>query len=158
MPVASDIVESWRRPRVVVRRLLARGASEPFVFSFLLAFLLLALAATAPGLARQAWLANETALMPRLYATTLGLLATIPLWYLLAALGHLVSRAFGGKGSHFGGRLALFWSLLVISPAMLVQGLVRGLAGAGQAANVLGLLVGAGFLILWVLTLREVES
>ena len=156
MPVAADIVESWRRPRLVVRRLVARGPSEPLVFSFLLTFLALALAAVSPGLARQAWLEGGTPLMPRLYASALGLLATIPLWYLLAALGHLLARAFGGNGDHYGGRLALFWALLVIAPAMLVQGLVQGMVG--QVANLLGLLVGAGFLVLWVLALREVES
>ena len=140
---------------MVVRRLLARGASEPLVFSFLLAFLALALTAASPGLARQAWAEGGTPLMPRLYAATLGLLATIPLWYLLAALGHLVARAFGGMGSHNGARLALFWSLLVISPAMLVQGLLQGMAG--QAGHLPGLAVGAGFLIFWGSALHEVE-
>ena len=151
MALISDIGESWRRPRVVVQRLLARGTSEPFAFSFLLIFLALALLAISPGLARQA---DGTPLLPRLYATSLGLLATIPVWYLLAALGHLAARALGGKGSYYGGRLALFWSLVAISPAMLVQGLV----GVGLAANLLGLAVGAGFLVFWVLALMEVES
>ena len=158
MPLTADIVESWRRPRVVVRRLMVRGASEPLVFSFLLAFLALALAAVAPGLARQAWLEGGTPLLPRLYASGLGLLATIPLWYLLAALGHLAARAFGGKGSYQGGRLALFWSLLVTAPAMLVQGLVLGMVGAGLATSLLGVAVGMGFLIFWGLALRAVES
>lgn len=158
MPVASDIVESWIRPRVVMRRLLVRGASEPFAFTFLLIFLTLALAAVAPGLARQAWLDGGAALTPRLFASALGLLATIPAWYLLAAIGHLVARAFGGKGSFYGARLALFWSLLVVAPAMLAQGLVQGMAGAGQAAALLGLGVGLGFIVLWVQTMREAES
>ena len=158
MSVTTDIVESWRRPRAVVHRLMARGRSEPFVFSFLLAFLLLALAAVSPGLARQAHLDPANPLLPRLYAAGLGLLATIPMWYLLAALGHLLARAFGGKGSFYGGRLALFWSLLVISPAMLVQGLVQGLVGAGPGAAILGWGVAAGFLVIWGLALMEVES
>ena len=145
MAVTADIVETWLRPRLVVRRLMARGRSEPFVFSFLLAFLLLALAAAAPGLARQAYLAPEMPLLPRLYAAALGLLATIPLWYLLAALGHMCARFLGGKGSYYGGRLAMFWSLLAVAPAMLVQGLVQGLTGPGLAANLLGLVILAGF-------------
>lgn len=159
MTVTADIVESWRRPRAVIRRLLARGPSEPFALSFLLAFLALALAAVSPGLARQAWLEGGGAGPgPRLFGAALGLLATMPLWYLLAALGHLVARAFGGKGSFYGARLALFWSLLAISPAMLVQGLVQGLIGAGAAANLLGVVVALGFLTLWALTMKEVES
>lgn len=158
MSVVADIVESWVRPRVVIRRLVARGPSEAFVFAFLLIFLALSLAALSPGLSRQAWLDGGTPVMPRIYAAALGLLATIPLWYLVAALGHLVGRAFGGKGSHYGGRLALFWSLLAISPAVLLQGLVQGLSGPGQAASLLGVLVGVAFIVIWVQALREVES
>ena len=157
MAVTADIIETWRRPGVVAHRLMARGRSEPFVFSFLLTFLLLALAAAAPGLARQSVLAPEMPLLPRLYAAALGLLATIPLWYLLAAIGHVVARLLGGKGSYYGGRLAMFWSLLAMAPAMLVQGLVQGLIGPGLAANLLGLAILAGFLAIWALTLAEVE-
>ena len=158
MPVTVDIVESWRRPRAVMARLLARGPSEPFALSFLLLFLLLAFAASSPALMRQAMAAPDLPLLPRFYAAALGLLATIPLWYLLAALGHLVARALGGRGSHYGGRLALFWSLLAISPAMLIQGLAQGMVAFGPAANLLGLLVLGGFLALWVAALREVEA
>ena len=158
MPVAADIVQSWFRPRAVIRRLLARGTSEAFALSFLLIFLALSLAAISPGLARQAWLDGGTPVAPRLFAAALGLLATLPLWYLLAALGHLAARALGGRGSHFGGRLALFWSLLAVSPGLLLQGLVLGFVGPGQAASVIGIAVGVGFLSIWVQTLREVES
>lgn len=157
MAMTRDIVESWGRPRAVVRRLLDRGASEPFAFSLLVTFVILAFTATAPNLAREAYLFPETPLGQRLFAAALGLLATIPLWYLLAALGHQVARAFGGKGSYFGGRLALFWALVVVSPAMLVQGLVQGLLGATTASIVAGLLVAAAFLMFWTMMLREVE-
>ena len=158
MPVTADIVETWRRPRVVVRRLLARGRSEPFAFSLLLTFLLLALVALVPNLARQAYSDVSAPLMPRLYASGLGLLATIPVWYLLAAVSQLVAGALGGMGSYFGARLALFWSLVAVSPAMLVQGLVLGFLGNGQAATLLGWAVGLGFLVFWLLMLREVEK
>ena len=157
MPVTTDIIESWHRPRAVVARLMARGPSEAFAFALLLAFLTLALVAVAPELARQAWVKGDEALMPRVYAATLGLLATIPLWYLLAALGHLAARALGGKGGFYGGRLALFWSLLAVSPAMLVQGLMRGFGGSGPLTTLFGLCVLAGFLALWFLALWEVE-
>ena len=52
MAVTSDIVESWRRPRVVLRRHLARGKSEAFAFSLLFVFLLMAFIAQYPGAAR----------------------------------------------------------------------------------------------------------
>ncbi len=156
MAITVDIIESWRRPRGVVRRLLDRGRSETFVLSFLLVFMVLAFAAAAPNLARQAFLEPSVTLMQRVYPAALGLLATTPLWYLLAAIGHLVARALGGKGSHFGARLALFWALVVISPAMLVQGLVQGMIG-GTTATGFGVLVLLGFVGFWMVMLHEVE-
>lgn len=157
MSVTTDIVESWRRPQTVVRRLLKRGGSEAFVLTFLLIFLLLAFAAAAPNLARQAYLEPGDPLPQRLFAAALGLLATLPLWYGLAALSHGVARLAGGRGSHYGARLALFWALVVISPAMLFQGLVAGLTGSTPFVLGLGGAVAAGFVGLWLLMLREVE-
>jgi hypothetical protein len=157
MSVTTDIVESWRRPRTVVRRLLDRGGSESFLLTFLLIFLLLAFAAAAPNLAREAFLQPEVPLPQRLFAAALGLLATIPVWYLLAALSHLIARAVGGRGSPYGARLALFWALVVISPAMLVHGLVLGMADNPGFSALFGAGVGAGFVTLWILMLIEVE-
>ncbi len=157
MAITRDIIESWAHPRRVVRRLLDLGPSEPFVFTFLVTFLILAFTAAAPNLARQAYLHPESPLFQRFLAASLGLLATIPLWYLFAALGHLIARACGGKGTHFGGRLALFWTLVVVSPAMLLQGLIQGLLGATNAAIATGVMVAVAFLMFWTVMLQEVE-
>ncbi len=158
MAVTTDIVETWRGPRSVVRRLLARGTSEPFAFSLLLTFLLLALVALTPNLERQAYFDAGASVLPRLYASGLGLLTTIPFWYLLAAIAHIGAGWFGGRGSYFGARLALFWTLVAISPAMLVQGMVLGVLGNGLLAAALGWAVALGFLALWIVMLREVEK
>lgn len=158
MPITADIVESWRRPRVVVRRLLARGASEPFALSLLLTFLILAFAAQAPFAAREATLNPQIPLIQRLFAAFLVLLATIPFWYFLAAIGHWLGRAFGGTGSYYSARLALFWALVATAPAMLLQGLVQGFIGANTGTVALGLLTLVTFLTFWSLLLREVEG
>jgi hypothetical protein len=157
MSVTSDIVESWRRPRVVVRRLLERGGTEAFVLTFLVIFLLLAFVARAPVLARDAFLDPSDPLPQLLFAAALGLLATLPVWYLLAAVSHMIARACGGKGGHYGARLALFWALVVISPAMLVHGLVLAMADNPVFSALLGVGIGAGFVMLWIVMLIEVE-
>jgi hypothetical protein len=157
MAVTQDIVESWRRPAAVVRRLLERGASEPFAFSLLVTFLLLALVGLAPLLAREAFAHPEIGLMGRLYAATLGLLLGIPVFYLLAACGHLVARALGGRGSFYGGRLALFWALVATTPAILLHGLAQGFLGVTTATTVTGMLTLVAFLVFWAAMLREVE-
>lgn len=157
MSVTQDILQSWRRPRVVIRRHLARGGSEPWAFSLLAGFVVLSTVAQAPGLARAAYLQPEVPMVQRLVAMALAGMAMIPVWYLMAALSHLVARAFGGRGGFYGARLALFWALLSAVPAVLLQGLVAGLIGPGVQLNVVYVATGAGFLWLWFSMLSEAE-
>jgi hypothetical protein len=157
MAVTTDILASWRRPRAAIRRHLARGVSEPFVFSVLLVFLIMAFVGQWPQAARAAFLAEEASVAPRLLALALAVLATIPLWYGVAAISRIVARAFGGRGSWYGARLALFWALATISPLMLLQGLVAGMIGPGPALLLVTCIVGAAFLWLWLTMLHEVE-
>lgn len=155
MSVSADIFQTWWRPRQVFRRHLARGKSEPFALSLLLTFLTLALVASLPNLARQSFLDGGSPILPRVLPAAMGLLATLPLFYLLAALGTLIARALGNKAGYFGGRIALFWAATATTPAMLALGVMQGLAGPGMATSLLGLALGLGFLGFWVLGLQE---
>ena len=157
MSVTQGIVASWRRPRAVMRGVLARGQTEPFAFSLLVTFLVLAFVAQWPQAARQAHI-DETPLPPLLLGRALALLATIPLWYGLAALGHLVARVLGGQGGWLGARLALFWALVAVAPLMLLHGAVAGMLGTGAQATAMGLVVAAGFLFQWINALIVAEG
>lgn len=157
MALTADIFESWRRPRVVIRRL-AQRRSEPFVFTFLFVFLLLSLVALAPYLAREAALHPDVPLIQRLFAAALGMLGLIPVFYALAALGHLAAKLMGGLGGYFDGRLALFWSLTCTTPAVLIYGLLRAFAAGSVIVAVAGFLTFLAFLILYTVMLREVEG
>ncbi len=157
MTVTTDLVATWRRPRSILRQHLARGRSEPFALSFLLVFLALAFVGQWPVAAREAFLAGEPSASPRIMARALAVLATIPVWYGLAALGHLAARAMGGQGTWYGARIALFWALASIGPLMLLQGLVAGMIGSGPALTLVTLLVCAAFLWLWATLLHEAE-
>ncbi|MGL5010724.1 MAG: YIP1 family protein, partial [Paracoccaceae bacterium] len=95
MSVTRDIVQSWRSPRVVIRRHLARPPSEPFAFSLLVAFLILAFIALWPGMSRTAYFDAARPLVQQMVAAGLALLATIPLWYGVAAISHLIARLLG---------------------------------------------------------------
>lgn len=88
----------------------------------------------------------------------MAVLATIPLWYLLAALSRLVGRALGGQGTWYGARVALFWALASVGPLMLLQGLVSGMIGPGPALSAVTVLVGVAFLWLWATLLHEAEQ
>ncbi|WP_054303651.1 YIP1 family protein [Gemmobacter sp. LW-1] len=158
MAVTSDIVESWRRPRTVLRRHLERGVSEPFAFSLLFVFLLIAFIAQYPVAARETVMNPDKPLSAQLLAVGLGLLATIPVFYLLAAASRLVGRLSGGRGSWFGARLALFWALVTVTPLVLLVGLVAGMIGPGPQLTATGLVAFAGFLFQWIMGLSVVEQ
>jgi hypothetical protein len=157
MTVTTDLVATWRSPRAALRRHLARGASEPFAFTLLLVFLILAFVGQWPAAAREAFLANEPSAAPRILARAFAVLATIPLWYGLAALSRVVSKAFGGKGNHYSARVALFWALATVGPLMLLQGLISGMIGPGPGLLLVNTVVGLSFLWLWMTMLHEAE-
>lgn len=157
MAVTADIVESWRRPRAVLRRHLERGRSEPFAFSLLVLFLILALIARYPAAARVTTLDPAIPVSPQILGTAMGLLATIPFLYGLAALSHLVARACGGQGSWYGARLALFWGLVAAAPFVLLAGIVAGLIGPGPQLTATGAVTFAAFLFQWIMALTEAE-
>jgi hypothetical protein len=158
MPVSTDIVESYLRPRAVFRRHLSLGEQEGRALAILMGACLLIFVSQWPGLARAAHEDPSIPLDARMGGALMGTLFLLPpIAYAVAGLSHLVARALGGKGSYYGARLALFWSLLAISPLMLFQGLVRGFIGPGPALTVVGLAVLAGFVTLWISALVESE-
>lgn len=145
------------RPKAVMRRHLARGKSEPFAFSLLVAFLILAFISLWPFMSRQTVLQPSVPMVQRLVGAGLALLASIPFWYLLAAISRTLAKAFGGQGSFYTARLALFAALVCVTPGMLLQGLVAGMIGPGVQLNLVGALVGIGFFWIWLSMLLLAE-
>jgi hypothetical protein len=96
-------------------------------------------------------------MVQRLVAAGLALLASVPVWYGVAALSRWISMVFGGKGSQYRARLALFAALVSVSPAMLLQGLVAGMIGPGPQLSLVQALVGLGFVWIWISMLRVAE-
>jgi Yip1 domain len=158
MAITDDIVESYRRPRALIRRKMADGPREDRALAALFGAAVLIFVAQWPALARAAHLDPSQPLDARLGGALLGSVFLLPLAaYGIAGLSHVVARAFGGRGSYFGARMALFRGLLAIAPAMLLHGLVRGLLGPGPASLIAGLIVFVLFLYLWGMMLVEVE-
>ncbi len=158
MGVTADILATYRAPRRVVRRQLDQGQREERALVYLMLACGLIFIAQWPRLAREAALTPGVPFDALVGAALLGWLFVMPLvFYTLAGLSHLVARAFGGQGSWFGARLALFWALLCTAPVWLVQGLVAGVAGAGPLLALAGVAVVAAFCILWAAALREAE-
>ena len=86
----------------------------------------------------------------RMGGSMLAVLFMMPLLaYGLASLIAVVSRATPWRLEPRESRLALFWALLAVSPAMLLQGLVAGFIGPGPALTLVQIICGLGFLFIW---------
>lgn len=158
MSVTRDILRGWRAPRAVMRERLQRGPREDRALAILMAACVLFFIAQWPGAARQAHLDPSVPLNARLAGALMATVFIAPLmFYALGAASHLLARLFGGRGSFYGARLALFWALLMVSPLVLLQGLVAGFIGAGAQAAVVGAVVLASFLFFWAANLYEAE-
>jgi hypothetical protein len=158
MSVSTDIVRTYRSPRRVVREKLARGVREDRALATLIGACVLIFVAQWPLLSRQAHLDPSVPLDVRLGGALLGWLFIAPMAaYVFAALSHVLARIFGGAGSWFGARLALFWALLASSPLWLLNGLVAGLIGPGAALSAVGFVAICVFLVFWGAGLWEAE-
>ncbi|PZQ99524.1 MAG: YIP1 family protein [Cereibacter sphaeroides] len=158
MAITSDIVESYRRPRAVLRRKLSAEPEEGGALALLMGACVLIFISQWPALARAAATDPSIPLDARLGGALMATLFLLPLIaYGIAALSHLVARALGGRGSYLGARLALFWALLAISPLMLLNGLARALLQQGAALTTFGLVILLVFLVLWTNGLIEAE-
>ncbi|MHA6344182.1 YIP1 family protein [Roseivivax sp. CAU 1761] len=157
MSVTGDIAATYRGPARVMRRLLAAGRREDRALAMLMAACAVLFAARLPALAREAHLTGAE-LDGMMAGALFGLIFVAPLLlYGLAALSHLAARLLGGRGTWFGARLALFWSLLASSPLVLLNGLVAGFVGPGPGLALVGLLWCAVFLWFWGRSLMVAE-
>lgn len=158
MAVTSDIVATWRRPARVMRKLLAMGRREDRALAILIAACFVIFIAQWPRLSREAFFDPTVPLEARLGAALFGWIFLMPLFaYGLGAVTHLVGKLFGGRGSWYSARFALFWSLLAASPAWLLYGLVAGFIGPGPEQTVAGVILLVAFLSIWGISLREAE-
>lgn len=159
MAIVTDIVVSWRHPRAVIARKLADGVREDRALATAMGAGMLAFVGQWPALSRAAALDPSVPMDARMGGALLATIFLLPLLaYGFAAASHLVARAFGGRGSFYSARLALFWAMIAASPVVLLHGLIRGFLGQGMAATVLGVLVLAGFVYLWLAMLIEAEN
>jgi len=157
MAVSTDVFRTWRVPRRVMRTLLAMGQREDRAIAYLMIGCLVLFISRLPALQRIAVLEDGDFTRDASYAF-FGVMMILPLiFYGIAALSRLLMRALGGQGTWYGARLALFWALLASTPMALFHGLLQGLNGDTPATQLIGVLWFAGFVVIWVQSLREAE-
>ena len=157
MSLIGDIIHSYRAPRAVMRKHLARGRREDRALVWLLSACLLIFVAQWPRLARQAHLDDEIPFAGMMAGALFGWLFLAPLiFYALAGLVHLGRRMAGQRaGDGYAARLVIFWSLLAVTPLWMLHGLLAGALGPGVVTMVAGLGVLAVFVAFVATGLRE---
>lgn len=159
MPVTTDILRSYRAPRAVLRSHMAAGQREDRALAFLMGACVVMFIGQWPRLQREAMMNPEGPPLDALLGTALqGWLLMMPLLlYGLAALSRIVMGVIGGRGSWYSARLALFWTLLVVSPLVLFQGLVYGFVDPGPGRRLADAVLSVAFFLHWGAALRETE-
>lgn len=161
MALSIDIVNTWRSPRRVIRRLLEEGPREDRLVFVAMSGCFLMFVAQLPLLARLAHESQEPGRQPlerdMLIGTAFfGWLMIMPLvLYLVAAVSVPVMRLLRRPVSGFAARLALFWAVLAAAPAFLLVGLANGLVGPGPGTRMAGVAWFAALALFWVQGLRE---
>ncbi|HET9068449.1 MAG TPA: YIP1 family protein [Amaricoccus sp.] len=158
------IARSWRDPRGVMAAQVAAGLSEPRALMHLMLACLLVFVARLPAAVRSAGaLPVEDGVSAAVSAHLFGWIAVAPLLgYGLAALIHLLARAFGGRGGFLAARAALFWSALATCPAILAIGLADALGvaltGGGAVPGLAWFGLAAAGLWAWIFAASLAEA
>ncbi|AUH66473.1 hypothetical protein [Paracoccus zhejiangensis] len=142
------VLQSWWAPRRVVRGMADMPDRAQLVV--LMAAMLIFLLAQAPGHARAAALDPSVPLEARMGGALMAVMFLMPLIaYGVAALVGGMMRLTRWRIAPSHSRLALFWALLAVAPAMLLAGLVGGMIGSGPALSLVQTVAGIGFLMIW---------
>lgn len=142
------VLKSWIAPRKIVRGL--ADMPERVKLVVLMAALLIFWIAQAPMNARLVQLDPSVPFEARMGGALLAVMFMMPLLaYGLAELLALLSRLTPWRVSSGQSRLALFWALLAVAPAMLLSGLVSGMVGPGPALSLVQAVTGIAFLMIW---------
>lgn len=147
------IWRGWRHPRAAMARQVAAGLSEPRALFQLMLACGLFFVASLPNAIREArGLEIDDPVQGAIAAHLFGWLAVAPLLaYGLAAIVHLVARAFGGSGGFIAARAVLFWSALLVAPVALGLALLgAGIEATAPAALPLAALLGYAGLAFWL--------
>lgn len=137
--------------------LLGMGRREDRALVYLMAACFLIFIAQWPRLSREAFFAGEDLTQRITYEFAAWLMVWPLVFYLLGFVLHAVFKVFRARGTWYGARLALFWSLLATSPLMLFYGLLTGLNGPAIGTDLVGAAWLVAFVVILVQCLREAE-
>lgn len=160
MQLFRDILETYWQPGIVIWRKQAAGLRESQLLAWLMGASLISFFVRLPGLVSMHGNENLAEPLTTLVGATMA--ATLvfgPLFlYAIAALSHLVARAFGGQGDWQSGRLALFWTILALQPLVILVEMLNNIGMSGQINALVALVSGLFFLWTWLRALIAAET
>jgi len=143
---------------------LGAGFGEERLLAYAALFCFLAFVASIPAALRTDAFFDDGMLLPGIViGRFVGLMFFGPLFlYGVAAVSRLVAGyTFGGTGTHFGARVSLFWSLLLLLPLMLVQALILqalSLTALSHLSNLVSVPVFLIWLWIWATGIAQSEG
>ena len=147
MSLVQNIVRTYRTPRKAFAGLIAQDPREPQVLMFMLLACGLIFVSQWPVLSRAAYLDPSVTFQQRMGGAMFGIMFMLPLLlYGLSGLVQLGLRLVAGQVEGLHVRLVLFWSLLAVTPLMLMRGGLSAFLGATPAVTAFGFVVLAVFL------------
>ena len=161
MSIAGEIVRAYRSPRAAMRRRLEAHPGEERLLMYLVVAILLFFVARIPNLLASSS-AQATAEVSGSAIFVTNLVASFffapLLFYGVAAISRLACRVFGGKGNGYAARLALFWTLLVISPLALLSTILQSAFPVLWLATALPIVMFLLFAFVWGACLSVAEG
>lgn len=164
--LAGQIVRAWRHPRQAMALLMETGPNEARSLFHVMLACGLFLVASLPNAVRISYrIEADDPLSGAIAAHMFSFLFVAPLlFYVMAALLHLVARVFRGSAGFAGARAALFWSALIGAPLALGLALIgvaeQSLTGVvhGPVSDFLGYALLAWWIWLLASAFAEAEG
>ena len=159
--LVADIAAAWGDLRGSIRRQIALNPPESRLLAYVYVAGLIGFIAGLPGAYLHAEGLGEDGSLAGVIAGRLFAAAFVAplILYGIAALSRLVARCVGGTGSYKSARIAFFWALLVVTPVVILNGLLTAVLGTlGPVQSLAQALGGLIFLWIWSVFITEHEG
>ena len=159
--LVAAVIAAWPNFRQSIAKQLDAPKSEARLLAYVYIASFLGFVASIPEVAALAS-RTEATLVQLMFGRLFSALFFAPLFfYMLAGSSHFLLKLFGGKGSYYDARLALFWALLVATPLLLVLSVLRAFLPPLASVDlpmVISTIGFVGFAWIWANCLAEAEA
>jgi len=158
----ADIVGAYGGLRASMRNQMDRGNDEPRLMAYLAFGCFVIFLSFLPRLLATDLSGTDQSIAAGITVWFFSVMFFLPLMlYAVAAISHLIAKAFGAKGSQHNARHAIAWMLVVLSPVLIVKAMLGSVfisLDMPMAIDVLNALLAFAILRIWGAFLAESEN